>query len=64
MPEKKKEENESNDIIQKEISSEDPNDPEVSPEIAIKIDEIKKLEEKEHYELEYFSKDKILEENK
>jgi len=64
MPEEKEENNESNNDIQQEISSEDSNNPEVSPEIAIGTEEIKRLEEKEHYELEYFSKDKVLEENK
>ena len=64
MPEEKKENTELNNDIQQELSSEDSNDPKVSPEIVIGTEEIKKLEEKEHYELEYFSKDKILEENK
>ncbi|MCK4779144.1 MAG: nucleotide exchange factor GrpE [Candidatus Lokiarchaeota archaeon] len=64
MPEEKKETIESNNDIQQEISSEDSNDPKVSPEIVIKAEEIKRLEEKEHYELEYFSKDTIIEENK
>jgi len=64
MPEEKKENNESNNDIQQEISSDESNNPEVIPEIAIETEEIKRLEEKEHYELEYFSKDKVLEENK
>ncbi len=64
MPEEKKENNESNNDIQQEISSDESNNPEVIPEIVIETEEIKRLEEKEHYELEYFSKDKVLEENK
>ena len=64
MPEENKENIESNNDIQQEISPEDSNDPKVSPEIVIKPEEIKRLEEKEHYELEYFSKDTLIEENK
>ena len=37
---------------------------EQNPEVGVKSSEIKKLEEKEHYELEYYPKDKILEKTK
>ncbi len=37
---------------------------EQNPDVGVKSSEIKKLEEKEHYELEYYPKDKILEKTK
>ncbi len=45
-------------------SPENPNNLNLNAEVDVKNEEIKKLVEKEHYELEYFNKEEILEKNK
>ncbi|MFX1315253.1 MAG: nucleotide exchange factor GrpE [Promethearchaeota archaeon] len=64
---------ESNDIIKKEAKKETPTDENVIPKEKLpeqnsseggsKSEEVKKLEEKEHYELDYFSKEDLVKKN-
>ncbi len=64
MSKEKEENNKLNNNNDKIKSSEELNDLKVSSEVKEKSIEIKQLEEKEHYELDYFSKDEILEKSK